>query len=469
MSSLQDVGRITREPRVAARRDVSMTGPFVLPSFFIMIMQLTVPDSNFVFALSIFLYVFYAFYLLYVIGELRNPIGLGLIVMLMYSYLPFLQGVNTYERTARFNVEGGYYIFSVALFSFVFWVYVSGYILKIPARENVKAEPDPGLMDLAAFCAAAIGSTLGLMYVVRFGIVSSGDVAYSDSFTQRLEEGAGVLFLAGPFGMVGAAIVFTRAKLRPVDWLIALLPFAIMYVATAQRKFIIIPLVVFLAARLRIRSMVGVAIILSALVCGALLFAYLGFMRVRGIGVDELLSPYRFAEFWDSIGDFISGETPVLFGTASAAYEGFIEPLPYFGDYLLSWQMSLPQFIIPGGFESVNTRFSFALTPLIAQLGGGWGFSYFGEAYLVGGFIGVFVMTMVVVLIFRFIYVMAEQNGRRGFFGLMLVCGSYHVLWFQRNAFSYFLKEYIVYQGVVILIVLWVARVIWLKSWSVQR
>ncbi|MDR6331756.1 oligosaccharide repeat unit polymerase [Xanthobacter flavus] len=464
MSSIQGVERLTHQLRDARRRDVKLTAPFVPLSFFIMIMQLTVPDSDIVFGVSIVFYLSYAFYLLYIIGELRNPIGIGFIIMLMYSYLPFIQGPESYGRMARFGVDGGYYIYSVAQFSFVFWVYISGYVFKLPEEVMVPEESPSELMGVAALCAAAIGSMLGFLYILRFGTVSSGDVAYGDSFTQRLEEGSGVLFLGGPFGMVGAAIVFTRAKLRPVDWLVALLPFAIMYVATTQRKFIVIPLVIFLAARLRIKSIYAVGIILTALVCGALLFSYLGFVRVRSISIDEVLSPDRMSEFWDSLGDYISGETPALFGSASAAYAGFIEPLPYFGDYLLSWQMSVPQFLLSSGFETVNTRFSFALTPTIAQLGGGWGFSYFGEAYLVGGFLGVFIMTMIVIFIFRYIYVMAEKNGRQSFFGLMLVCGAYHVIWFQRNAFGYFLKEYIIYQGAIIILVIWSAKIIYSMS-----
>ncbi|MBV8474441.1 MAG: O-antigen polysaccharide polymerase Wzy [Hyphomicrobiales bacterium] len=237
------------------------------------------------------------------------------------------------------------------------------------------------------------------------------------------------------------------------------LPFALLLLATGQRKYIIMPALTLVAAQLKLRSFYGVVLFFVVIFGGVFVFAYFGFLRENNYTVYDALDEHVFEYFAANLGQYLSGETPTLLATASSAYQGFMDPLPFFGDYLRAWQMSVPQlFAGLHDFSPANDRFAFAITPEFASVGGGWGYSFFAEAFMVGSYPGLFLATTAVVVLFRYLYRLALAGGRNSIFCALMVCGNYYAIWFERNSFAFFLKEYLIDQTVVTACVFALAR-----------
>ena len=78
-----------------------------------------------------------------------------------------------------------------------------------------------------------------------------------------------------------------------------------------------------------------------------------------------------------------------------AAYLGFVQALPNFDDYLSAWQLAVPQFLMKLDYMAANDRFSQTFDPTRSfYYKMGWGFSFFGEAYMAMGLVGPVVIAM---------------------------------------------------------------------------
>src|SRR5690349_18102277 len=120
----QDVPIYELEP-LDDTRALRSTIVFVPISFFVMYFQLLFYDSTLIMLMALAFYLTYALYILYLFKGIRSPLSSAVIVLLMYSYLPFLPGQLSDLVTSSFGLEGGYYINLVASFSFVTAVYLS--------------------------------------------------------------------------------------------------------------------------------------------------------------------------------------------------------------------------------------------------------------------------------------------------------------------------------------------------------
>jgi hypothetical protein len=110
--------------------------------------------------------------------------------------------------------------------------------------------------------------------------------------------------------------------------------------------------------------------------------------------------------------------------------------------------MSLPHFLFgQHTYLSVNDRFALTFDPKTAYTGMGWGFSFFGEAYLVGGYPMVIVATLSVMIFFRWLYIRGGRDERRGVIGAVSLAAIPFAFWFQRNALAYFVKEFLILQA----------------------
>ncbi len=437
---------------------VANAWPLVPVSMIAMAMQLAFADSSIVMAASIVFYAYYVIAFIRSAGGVSNPIAFTLIVALFYTYLPFLPGQEFDYVTEVFGLEGGYKIMAVADCSLVTAIYLSNVLFKaqteLPARSVVT---DWGI-EIATNVSLGVSCVLTMLYILRFGVVASGEVDYEYSFMQRQEAGAGILMLGVPFGLLTAALAFTRGRITIYRLAAGCAPFALLLLATGQRKYIIMPALTFVAAQVKLRSMYRIAVFVVAIFLGMFVFGFLGFLRINNYTIYDAFDAVLLQEFLANIGQYVSGETPTLLATASSAYQGFMDPLPFFGDYLRAWEMSVPQFLVGLTYISANDRFTFAITPEFASLGGGWGYSFFAEAFMVGGYPGVFVATTAVAVFFRYLYRLALAGGRNSVFYALMVCGNYHAIWFERNSFAFFLKEYLIYQTAVAASVFAIAR-----------
>ena len=181
---------------------------------------------------------------------------------------------------------------------------------------------------------------------------------------------------------------------------------------------------------------------------------YLGFLRESNAGISRALEPALIENFAASGSDAFHGESVGVFATASAAHDGFVRGLPYAGDYLRCWMMSIPHFLLPvSSFEPLNERFAHTYFPASIFTGMGWGFSFFGEAYAVGGYAVVVAASIAMMLLFRWLYVVGGAAQRTGLLGAISLSAIPYTFWFQRNALAYFVKEFLVYQIAVVLLV----------------
>ena len=425
----------------------------------VLAIQLSFPSSTPALLIGLCFHLGFTMDLVFISGGVTTPFTVVMIGALMYSYLPFLPGQVPDLLMATFGLDGGYVISAVANCCLIVAIYVSVILLPVKAGRSRAAMAGDIALTTAGIAAAAVSSLLTLIYIARFGAVGFGNVAYDQSFIQRQETGAGILFLGVPLALSAAAVLMTRDRLTYFKLAVSLIPFVLLIGSTGQRKFIIMPALTLVSTKLRVKSLYSISLIIIGVAFGEMLFGYLEFLRLNEYGISDALNSNYLGDFFNEIGLHLSGETPALMATASSAYQDYMAPLPYMGDYLRSWEMSTPQYYLGlQTFDSANDRFAFQFTPEFAALGGGWGYSFFGEAYMVAWFPGVVIMTTGVVFVFRWIYVNAMQLGRNSLFYAMMICGVYHILWIQRNAFAFFLKEYVVYQGATVLAIFVAAR-----------
>ncbi len=389
-------------------------------------------------------------------GDLRDPLltlGLGLFV---YSFTPELGDASRNRFIRSFGTDGALQIKAWVVLTY--FAAVGFAILILPAK-SISHAAEQGEQLKTARLAGLLGGTastvLGLLYIASRGAVGLGDLSYAEGFASRLEMGTGVLLLSVPLAIASQSFVMiTEGRFFTARTLLTTIPYLLLFVGTGSRRYILIPVLLFLLYYARIKNLFSFLFMVLIASSGWIIFNYLGYMRINSIPMHRFIDASVICSFVSGLPEHAIGEAPILFATASAAYNQFITPLPWAGDYTLAWLMSVPQWLGGTLFSPVNVRFSFAMNPSAALLGQGWGFDFWGEAYLVGGWLVVTAACMLIAIFFRFLFVRSGFGRGTALPVAIYIPSLYYAWWFQRNAFAYLLKEYLIYQ-IAILTLLW--------------
>lgn len=380
-----------------------------------------------------------------------DPLLLFSLVMFLYSFLPLISQTSGNRATLGFPLKGAYELYNAADIATLFGI--SAALFLVPARPGTVTQSDSsgdGLLARVALLGMALSLILSFAYVSLYGLVLGGDVTYAEGFERRLQPGTGVLLLAIPLAMASYSAALIMKKRSAVLLAGGLFSVLMLAIALGQRKYFLQIFLLTVAAMWRPRR--G-AWILGSLLFAALLFivfAYLGYLRIYSMPIVKLVDFDEWERFFTVFDEYLGNETVALYATAASATSRLLAALPYFGDYLLSWQMSFPQALFRFDFSSLNDRFAKAYDPVAASAGAGWGFSFVGEAYLSGGYPMIYLTIFMELLLFRYVYVRGNGAQHRGAWGVFSLCSLYFALWVQRNAFAFFFKEFLVYQALII-------------------
>jgi len=416
----------------------------------------------------------YAAHLMYIRRGFGDPAVILMIALSMYYFLPLVTMPST---GVIFGIpyEAGYYVTTVAVIAAIFSIGLSTFFKGNKADEMARRSAGDNAQwlrrsEFGALLSSGICIILTAIYFVKFGAVTGGDASYGEAFMDRLGTGVGYLLWDLPFGLTGLAFAVSRkgGKRELLTIGVALFAYVFMYYVMSQRKLLVIPCILLVARYIRMDNLTKVLAAVGVIVGGTLVFDYLGYMRITETDFLHALAPEVQTSFWDHASLYIGGETPILMATASAAHLGIVPPLPYGQDYWLAPLMCLPQFLFKQQFVGFNDRFALIWTHDEAVNGGGWGFSYFGEADAVGGtgfggFLAILVAVGAMVMLFRYIYVKGRWQtfGQMTFSSAVLAASLPYALWFQRNSFSFFFKEMIFQQLISLFLVY---GIVWLLA-----
>jgi hypothetical protein len=371
----------------------------------------------------------------------------------LYCAVPLIIAKPLTQETFYLPTAGAAWIYVVGTTGLLLGVALGNTALTPIARGSVKSVSLAWTGALASLLSVA----LSLAFAVKYGLVGA-DFSYAESFTVRAQTGVGMLMLSVPLaGAAACATVCSGYRLNLRRFAVCVLPYVLLYVVHGQRKYLLFPLIFIAAAKLQVRSMRRLVLVILAASAGFYFFQFLGYSRTLDISFAQATSEHAISGFIDAQGDAMGGEAVPVFATAAAAHEEALAPLPYAGDYLLAPTMALPQFLMGRVFFPLNERFAFWWNPDRAADGAGWGFSFFGEAYLVGGFALVLFMSVLMPMFFRWVYVKGFGSATTGIFAAISLSMLPYVFWFQRNAFAYLFREF-GYQVAVLLIVYVMAK-----------
>ena len=394
-------------------------------------------------------------HLLKIRRSMSDPFTIMLLFAFIYAAFPLLFGQPNSWASLHFDFDGAALIYAVGSVAMILGIGLSTALIR-ENRSQRRRMLDGGY-DRTAYVAGVLLSTFSLLlttiFVVKQGTVVLGGHSYAQSFQIHLEEGMGIFNLAVPMAAGGVALMIaSNFPLKPYHHCLAVVPYFALFVAQGQRKYLIIPAIFYFARYVKFNSWTRILALLAVCVVGFVFFMYLGFIRGNGYTFAQLLTPSAIDDFLKHGGQAFGGETVPVYATASSAYKGFVAPLPQAGDYLKSWMICLPNFLFrTPPFQSLNSRFSLAYNPRFQYEGGGWGFSFFGEAYLIGGYLMIVVAVFAIMLLFRWLYVSGGRDLRRGPMGAISLAALPFTFWFQRNSFALFLKEFLVLQVIIIL------------------
>jgi hypothetical protein len=416
------------------------------------------PESG---GLPIYLmFLLFCIQLIHLRGGLLDPFVIFSLGTFLYGFVPFIGDIAGDELIEAFGFQGGQAVFAYAMHAMVFAFLLTSIVLpERPAVQSRIGQRASRAVDydriarIALVLSASLSLILEGVYALLHGTVIGGDFDYAQGFRERTAAGSGILLLSYPIGVAGVGFLLTsshRFKLYP--YIIALAPFALLFFVHGERKYLIAPVLLIVARFVKARSFISIVMAFLAAAVGWIIFVYLGYLRLHEYSVFEMFREDVINGFLNDFREEIPGETAALFGTASAAYAGFIQPRPYFGDYLLAWMYSIPQ-LLRSPFETSAEQFASVYGGDRVYDGMGWGYAFWGEAYGVGGPIGIYVMAIVIALLFRFIRLKALDANLTGPFSVWLLAGLYEGLWLTRSDFAHFFKGYIVYDFAMIFVI----------------
>jgi O-antigen polysaccharide polymerase Wzy len=414
---------------------------------------LSLYESEIFKVLPYLLFFLFCLFLIHIRQGIFDPFVVLCWSTLFYGFVPLLAEKD--EFVVQFGTDGAYYIYTIAInalcFSFIVLDYVSSETHVVRTRGG--DDKNDAVTFIAMILCAAVSIFLETLYYAQHGSVVVGELDYLEGFRARGETGSGIFLLSSPLALAGVSFLLTsKYRDKLFAYIICLAPFALLYFVHSERKYVLAPLLVIAARQIKIRNISSMAAASIGAAFVWLIFSYFGYLRIRNYGVADAFNVEALNGFLFTIGYEIGAETPTIYATASAAYLEFIKPLPFLGDYLLSWQLALPQFIFGNGlFVSTGDRFAINVNPDTAALGMGYGFSFWGEAYLVGGTSGVVLVAFGMAYLARVLFERGMASGVSGPRGAILIASIYYAHWMNRNDFAHFLKEFLIYYVVVIL------------------
>jgi hypothetical protein len=388
--------------------------------------------------------------------SISDPFTIVLLFAFIYSAFPLFFGRPASWTSLHFDFDGAAIIYSVGSISMIFSVAFAIMLIreKRPRGESNAVWRKPnGLALRAGFYSSILSLVLSAAYLARSGSVLLGQVSYADSFQVKMQAGSGLLMLSVPLAGGGIALMLTsHTRLRLYHHLLGLAAYGGLYFVHAQRRFLIVPAVFYLARYLVVKNMTKLVVLILICMTGLVVFMYLGFMRTERIAFTEVLDSAVIDRFAKSGGESFAGESVGVFATATAAHDGFVTALPYGADYWKSWMMCLPYSYGGKQFMVVNERFAMKANSRGASKGQGYGFSFFGEAFMVGGYPMVAFATFLVMLLFRWLYIIGFRDQGYGLLGAISLSALPFTFWFQRSALAYLVKEFLFLQiGTIVL------------------
>lgn len=392
----------------------------------------------------------FAVHLLLIRRSLNDPVVIFVIVMFMYSYLPAIADISAPGSTLGFDLALAYDLFNVGQIATMVGVAISCSFMRRNGPPPVLAPVDSTACLVGGIVSGVLAIMLISAAIAARGFVLGGSVSYGESFTQQTEAGNGIYMLCIPFCLASIGLIL--ASRHPLSGYVLVIPvfcFIEIAVGIGQRKYFIQPALFIFAFYWTSRRLYQTVAIIAAAVFGFLFFCYLGFLRINALGIEALLSLAEWGNFFSELGVYVGSETVYLYATAASAVAGFIRPLDYGADYLMAWALSVPRFLMTDAladlYTSANDRFSYAYDVLAADFGQGYGFSFLGESYLVGGLPATAIMVIVQICLFRYAYLRGGGNRPTGVWGAVSLLSLYFAMWTQRNALGVIIREFIVF------------------------
>lgn len=395
-------------------------------------------------------------------SDLFHPFTMIPLVHGLYSTLPLI----SYSRHSylndrvleTFGIEGGGAIFSAATLGIIItWLLLGRHDIAGAIRPIKKRTAS--YSDIPSFVPWMI---FGIALILNIGFFSEAggfsafsSLGYLERFQIRLTPGMGILVYGQTLNYIALALFLSEPRINVKGAITCFSIGVLMFLAHGSRSFFIIPGFMCAAAyHYRIKRLPALGVLLG---CAAVFVfsEYVAFTR------DSELSgapTSTFAEFFsERIG---VDEFAPIYGTASAAYEHYVEALPGYGDYLWAWQSAIPQFLMTPDYTVVGYRFAWAFDPESFESKMAWGFSVFGEAYLVLGIAGPTLIAMVFCGLAAWLYRqarIAQFSGRNAAIWFTFI---FFQNWLQRNAFATIFRDWFVFQAVPITLALFAAKLL---------
>ena len=408
-------------------------------------------------------YLFFMAYTLYMIrgrGGFGDPAVISLFAFGLYAMVPaLLTDPSDDDVNWGFDIRGANYIYSVASVAIVAAVCLAFLLFPSPdSAPKSAANRVTSSFYVETLTAVGLSVFLSMIFIALHGVylIGGGDDAYLDRFTNLGIPGTGILFLSAPLAMAGLCFAMVSVgRFKSPIYLFCGIPYVLLFLALGQRKYLLLPVLLLTFRFFRIRSVWLLGVVLVIAVSGYAAFNYIGFLRESNIALSDALNAGTISLFMDDYQHYMNGEVHTVYVTAAAAYEHAISA-SFLNDYVGSFLNLLPQFVF-GVRTTIDGRFAELVEPSIGELGGGFAFSYFGEAYLVGGTLGIVLATIAMTLFLRCVFVWGKGLKVEGLGGVVSLAMTYYALWYVRTSFAIVVHE-ICYQIGVILAIYWGIR-----------
>lgn len=397
----------------------------------------------------------YIMYMVTIRKGFGDPAVISLFAFGLYAIMPSMMvGLLSDDPSIDdwgFDVQGAFHIYAIA--SVAMLVATGLAFVLYPVPEPADNPVSSSSFYAEAIAAATLSALLSMTFIAQHGIFQLGGSGnYLDRFAALATPGTGILALNAPLAIAALCFAIVSAnRLASRIYLVCLVPYALLFISTGQRKYLLHPFL-FLSFRFFcVRSFLQLVCIFAVAAIGYVAFGYLGFLREAEIPVSRCFDPATIALFVDDFQRYVTGEVYTLYLTAASAYEHVLDA-SFLQNYLGAFLGLLPNFLFGPKNTAIDAQFAELVSPETAELHGGFAYSYFGEAYLAGGIAGIFLATIAMTLFFRSIFVWGKGQQFRGLGGVVSLTMTYEAMWYIRLSFAIAVHE-IVYQIMVIFLI----------------
>jgi hypothetical protein len=401
-------------------------------------------DSGPVIAYGIF--VVFAIYMVKVRQGFGDPAVISLFTFVLYAAVPLFDVATSTEADFGYDVQGALFIYSTASIAMIVATGVAFAVF--PAAES-GAAPRVSAFHVEAAIAASLSVFLSMIFIAQHGIFLIGGAGdYLDRFANLAVPGSGILFLSYPLATATLCFAIVSFDRLSIMYAYCLIPYLLLFLSLGQRKFVLIPFLLLTFRFLRTKSFLQVIGLFAVAIFGFAVFNYIGFLREAEIGFSEALDAKILTRYLDDF-SVSNGEVYILYVTAASAYAHAVDG-SFMHNYIAPFQLLLPQFLTGTTYRTIEQEFAALAEPEVADSNGGMGYSFFGEAYVVGDVLGIFLATIAITLILRCIFVLGKGLRFTGIWGVVSLALTYQGMWYLRQGFGMLLHE-VTIQIVIIL------------------